>query len=73
MRPGDELLDPVGTRAQRQLQRGGGDVALAALGVGALPPVLGQDGELPDDRRQLAIARRIEGELRPRGRRSSRP
>ena len=60
---GDEFLDAIGTGAQRLLQRGRGDVALAAFAVGPLPPVLRQYRELAHDLRKLAIARRIEGKL----------
>ena len=60
---GNEFLDPIGAGTQRQLERGRGDIALAALRIGALPPMLRQDRELPDDLRQFAVARRVEGEL----------
>src|SRR5262245_64979491 len=60
--PGREILDAVGAAPERRLERGGADVALAAGLVGAFPPVLRHDGELADDLRQLAIARRIERE-----------
>ena len=59
----DKLLDAIGTRTQRLLQRRRGDVALAALAVSALPPMLRQYRELPDNLRKLAIAWRIEAEL----------
>ena len=59
---GRELLDAVGAAAERRLERGFADVALLAVLVGALPPVLGQDGELADDLRQLAVAGRVERE-----------
>ena len=38
------------------------DVALLAVGVGSLPVVLGQDEQLADDVRQLAVAGLVEGE-----------
>src|SRR6202043_2640871 len=57
-----ETLDPVRARAQRRLERGGGNIALVAVLVAPLPPVLGQHRELADDQRQLAIAGRIECE-----------
>ena len=60
---GDEVLDAVRTRSQRRLQRGRRHVALAALGVGAFPPVFRQHVELAGDQRKLAIARAVEGEL----------
>ena len=60
---GDEILDPVGPGAERHFQRRCGDVALAAVAVGAFPPVLRQHRELPDDLRQFAVARLVEGEL----------
>src|SRR6185436_5224101 len=60
--PGDEILDAVASAAERRLERGRGHVPLLARSVGALPPVLRQNGELADDLRQLAIARAVEGE-----------
>ncbi len=57
-----KILDPVGAGAQRRFERRGADVALVAVVGGALPPMLGQDQNLADDLRQLAIARRIERE-----------
>ena len=57
-----KILDAIGAAAERRLERGVGDVALLAVLVGAFPPVFRQDGELADDLRQLAIARRVEGE-----------
>ena len=59
---GDEILDPVGAIAERRLQRGGADVALLARWVGALPPMLGQHIELPDNQRHLAISGAVEDE-----------
>lgn len=60
---GNEVLDPIGTGAERLFERGRADVALAAFGVRAFPPVLRQHRKLPDDLRQLAVAGRIEREL----------
>ena len=60
--PGRELLDPVGTAAERRLERRLGDAALFAVLVGSFPPVLRHDGELADDLRQFAIAGAFEGE-----------
>ena len=59
---GREILDAVGPGAERRLERGVGDVAFLAVGVGALPPVLRQDGQLADDLRQFVIAGAVEGE-----------
>ena len=59
---GREFLDAVGTAAERRLERGFGDAALLAVLVGALPPVLRQNGQLTDDLRQFAVAGALEGE-----------
>ncbi len=59
---GREVLQPVRAGTERRLQRRLRHVALAALGVGAFPPVLGQDRQLADDLRQLAIAGAVEVE-----------
>ena len=59
---GRKILDAVGAGAERRLERGGADVAFLAVLVGALPPMLGQDVELADDLRQLAVAGTIERE-----------
>src|SRR4029079_9819904 len=58
-----DLLDAVGAVAERRLERGHADVALAALLIGALPPVLRQHGELADDLRQLAVAGALKSEF----------
>src|SRR5207247_10158910 len=58
-----EFLDAILAAAERLLQRGRGDVALAALAVDAFPPVLRQSRQLPDDLRKFAVAGRVEGEL----------
>ena len=60
---GDEFLDAIGPGPQRRLQRGRGYVALAALRVGASPPVLREHVELARDQRKLAIAGAVEEEL----------
>ena len=60
---GDEVLDAIGPRPQRRLQRGCGHVALAALRVGAFPPVLGQHVELAGDQRKFTIAGAVEEEF----------
>ena len=60
---GDKVLDAIGPRSQRRLQRGRGHVALAALRVGAFPPVFRQHVELAGDQRKLAIAGAVEEEL----------
>ena len=59
---GRKILDPVGTRAKRRLQRGLRYVALLARFVGVLPPVLRQDRQLTDNLRQFAVAGTVEGE-----------
>ena len=59
---GREILDPVGARAERRLQRGLRHVALFAGFVGAFPPVLRQHRQLTDDLRQFAVARSVEHE-----------
>jgi hypothetical protein len=51
-----KLLDLVGAGAHRLFQRGLGNVALAALAVGAFPPQLRQNHQFADDGRQFAIA-----------------
>src|SRR5689334_1228358 len=60
--PGRKLLDAVSTAGERRLERGCANIALLAVDVGAFPPVLGQDGKLADDLRQLAVARPVESE-----------
>jgi hypothetical protein len=47
--PGLEALDPVGTAAERRLQRGLFEIA-------GFPVMLRQDRHLPDEQRQLAVA-----------------
>jgi hypothetical protein len=66
---GVELLDPVGAASERRLQGRRRNVALAPGRIGAFPPVLRQHRKLPDDLRQLAIARTVErkGDLAFRG------
>ncbi len=60
--PGIDRLDLVGARAQRDLERRLGDVALLAVGAGAFPEMLGQYRDLPDDLRQLAVGLDVECE-----------
>ena len=59
---GDEVLDAVGAVAERRLERGGADVALLARGVAALPPVLGQHPQRPEDHRDFMVAGGVERE-----------
>src|SRR4029077_9485780 len=59
---GGKILDAIRAAAERRLERGLADIALLAVGIGSFPPMLWQDGELTDDLRQFAIARRIEDE-----------
>ena len=56
------VLDAIGARAQRNLERGLGKIARLAVGAGALPEMLGQNRQLADDHRQLAIAFDVEFE-----------
>ena len=58
VRAGVDLLDAVGARAERRLERRLQRVALIAVGVLPGPVMLGQDGELAHDHRQLAIVLR---------------
>src|SRR5215472_15744675 len=62
MATGRKILDAIGSAAERRLRGGFADIALLAVLVGTLPPFLGQNGELADDPRQFAIARRVYGE-----------
>src|SRR3974390_3010626 len=48
---GDKILDAVGTRTERRLERGGGNVALAAFAIGTFPVMLRQDQEFADNMR----------------------
>src|SRR6202034_1775200 len=57
---GREFLQAIGAAAERRLEGGLANIALLAILVGALPPRLGQDSELANDLRQLAITRSIE-------------
>ncbi len=59
---GIHLLDAVGSRAQRNLERRLGKIARLAVGAGGLPEMLGQDRQLADDHRQLAVALDVEDE-----------
>ena len=54
--------DLIGTGPHRQFQRALGNVALIAVRILALPPVLRKNGKLADDFRKLAIALLVEGE-----------
>ena len=62
MAAGRKILDAIGSTAERRLKGGFADIALLAVLVGTLPPFLGQNGELADDPRRFAIARRVYGE-----------
>ena len=66
---GLEFLDAIRSRSKRRIERRCNDVTPLPGGTGRLPPVLGQDDQLAQDLRQLAIARRIEreGDLALRG------
>src|SRR5580704_11524759 len=59
---GRKFADAVGGAAERRFERGGADVALLPVFISALPPRLGQHGQLADDLRQFAVAGRVEGE-----------
>ena len=56
------LLDAVGPRAQADFERRLGEIARLAVGARALPEMLGQDRQLADDHRQLAVALDVEFE-----------
>src|SRR5882757_4901053 len=60
---GGEFLDAIRAAAERRLQRRCSDVALLAGRIGPFPPVLGQNGELAENIRKLAVARLVEREL----------
>src|SRR5262249_7533398 len=57
---GLEFLDAIRSRSKRRIERRCNDVTPLPRGRGRLPPVLGQDDQLAEDLRQLAIARCIE-------------